>query len=128
MRKFIASALAAGVLLAATAGSALMAALPTVGASCSADNGLVLVSFIYDASQNPPPITEVTVVNNDTQTVTVGATFLKYSDFSVVWSGARPFAPGTTHLNVAGLNQHMMSVTNKFGTFWAFPFAVSCSG
>lgn len=128
MRKLLASVLAAGALLAATVGSALMAPLPVAGATCSSDQGQVLVSFIYDSSQNPPPITTVDVVNNDSQSVVVGVTFYSLSDTStVVWSGSASFPVGTTVIDVSGLNQHMVSHTGKFGTGWIFPFIVSCA-
>lgn len=128
MRKLLASMLAAGVLLAVTAGSALMAPLPVAGASCSSDNGQVLVSFIYDSSQNPPPITTVDVVNSDSQSVVVGVTFYNLSDpTKVVWSGSASFPVGTTVIDVTALNQHMVSHTDKFGTGWTFPFVVSCA-
>jgi hypothetical protein len=105
-----------------------MAALPTTGATGWSDGGLVSVSFIYDAGQNPPPITSVDVVNNDTQSRVVGVNF--YSNAAgnaLLWSGSRSCPVGTTVLDVSGLNQHMVSYTGKYGTTWAFPVVVSCS-
>jgi hypothetical protein len=129
VRQLIASILAAGVLLAATAESALMAT-PTTGATCSADSGKVLVSFIYDASLTPPLITTVRVTSTDTNAVTVGITFYTLNEpHSVVTDFSGPVTPGTTNYDVTPFNQHMIQVISpKWGTFWAFPYIVSCGG
>jgi hypothetical protein len=115
----------AGALFAVTAGTALMAT-PTVGASCDADNGLVTVSFIYDASQTPPPITTVEAVNNDSKSVVAGINFYN-QDLTLLHSFSGSVPPGDNSINVTALNQHMVQFTGKFGTSWVFPFIVSCS-
>lgn len=129
MRRFLLATLVSCLLLAATASTALMAAIPTVGASCSADKGQITVSFIYDASQSPPPITTVQVDSTDSQPHVVGITFLDLNTGAVITNLSGSVSHGTNAFDVTAFNQHMVSITSpKWGTFWAFPYIVACSG
>lgn len=105
-----------------------MAATPVVGASCNMDNNKVVVSFIYDASTNPPLITTVEVVSTDTVPVPVHIVFMDLNTGAILTDLSGTVNPGTKDYNVAPFNQHMVSFTSsKFGTYWVFPYIVACS-
>lgn len=123
MRQLLLSSLAAGVLLAATAGTALMASVTQP--FCVSPDGLVAASIVYDNVSGL--ISTVQVVNSGSVAEHMSVQVYELDGTTILFDASGNIAPGTKTINVSGANEHMISFTSIHGgQAWALPVILAC--